>query len=114
MKQPGSKPTYTWWILALTGFLVAAVVYGVQRGGVPTRNSPFSEQRAADDLRTLVGLGPRPAASEAIAKARSYIVTELEKAGLILRLLAGKASSLLAPRRFIHGTGKSGTIVRVL
>ncbi|PYS01947.1 MAG: hypothetical protein DMG12_14700 [Acidobacteria bacterium] len=82
MKQPGSKPTYTWWILALTGFLVAAVVYGVQRGGVPTRNSPFSEQRAADDLRTLVGLGPRPAASEAIAKARSYIVAELEKAGL--------------------------------
>ena len=84
MKQPGSKPTSTWLILALTGVLIAAVVYGVQRGGVNARNSPFNDQRAAGDLRTLTGFGPRPAASDAIARARGYITAELEKAGLKL------------------------------
>ena len=82
MKHPGSKPTYTWWILALTGLFIAAVVYGVQRGSVNAKTSPFNEQRAAEDLRTLTGFGPRPAASEAIARARRYIAAELEKAGL--------------------------------
>jgi Zn-dependent M28 family amino/carboxypeptidase len=33
-------------------------------------------------LQTIVGFGPRPAGSDAIAKTRNYIVTELEKAGL--------------------------------
>jgi len=80
MKHSGTRPATAWWILALAGFLIAAAVYGVQRGGL--NNSPFSERRAAEDLRTLVLLGPRPAASEAIGKARRYIASELEKAGL--------------------------------
>jgi glutaminyl-peptide cyclotransferase len=74
------------WILVSAGLLTAVVVYGVQQGrGVreaPSKTSPFNEQRADTDLRTLVGFGPRPAGSESIAKARSYIIAELKKAGL--------------------------------
>jgi hypothetical protein len=44
--------------------------------------SPFNADRAYADLRTIVGFGPRPAASEALAKTRAYIVSELQKAGL--------------------------------
>jgi len=47
-----------------------------------SKSSPFSEARADRDLRTIVGFGPRPAGSEALAKARSYIVSELSKVGL--------------------------------
>ena len=70
-------------ILTVAGILAAAVIYGVQRGApVPAKNSPFNEQRAAKDLQILVGFGPRPAGSDAIEKARAYIVAELQKAGL--------------------------------
>jgi hypothetical protein len=62
---------------------LGALVFGVQRSNsVTPKNSPFSEQRAARDLDTIVGFGPRPAGSDAIAKTRGYIVAELEKAGL--------------------------------
>src|SRR6185436_19110666 len=62
----------------------AVVIYGYgQRGTVVSpKTSPFNEQRAAADLKTLVDFGPRPAGSPAIEKARAYIVAELQKAGL--------------------------------
>jgi glutaminyl-peptide cyclotransferase len=44
--------------------------------------SPFNADRAFADLSAIVGFGPRPAASEALAKTRTYIVAELQKAGL--------------------------------
>src|SRR5438128_9625232 len=70
-------------LVVLASVLAAVVVYGLQRNPtVAPKTSPFSEQRADADLRTLVGFGPRPAGSEAIVKARNYIVTELGKAGL--------------------------------
>src|SRR5580765_5196254 len=74
------KPT----ILVLVIAILAAVIYGYgQRGvAVPPKTSPFNEQRAAADLKTLVDFGPRPAGSEAIERARTYIVAELQKAGL--------------------------------
>ncbi len=71
-------------------FLVLAVVaatYGFQqRTPASSKNSPFSEERAGTDLRTLVGFGPRPAGSDAIEKTRKYIVSELQKAGLKVQL----------------------------
>jgi glutaminyl-peptide cyclotransferase len=74
------KPT----ILVLVIAVLAAVIYGYgQRGAVaPSTTSPFNEQRAATDLKTLVDFGPRPAGSAAIERARTYIVAELQKAGL--------------------------------
>jgi hypothetical protein len=44
--------------------------------------STFNADRAFEDLRAIVAFGPRPAGSETLAKTRSYIVAELQKAGL--------------------------------
>src|SRR5262249_13684454 len=63
------------------------------------KNSPFNEQRADADLRTIVGFGPRPAGSEALAKTRDYIVSELTKAGLKPQLDEFDART---PRGFRH------------
>jgi hypothetical protein len=70
-------------VLALGVLLTAVAAFGLQQyKGVNPRNSPFNEQRAGVDLQTIVGFGPRPAGSDAIAKTRNYIVSELQKAGL--------------------------------
>src|SRR6185503_17430057 len=74
--------------------------FGIQRNSpTPSKNSPFSEQRAGVDLQTLVGFGPRPAGSDAIVKARNYIVAELKKAGLKAELDEFDART---PRGFRH------------
>ena len=70
-------------LVGLAIILAGVALYGLQR--TPTaapKNSPFSEQRADSDLRAIVGFGPHPAGSDAIAKTRNYIVSELTKAGL--------------------------------
>src|SRR5213594_3338220 len=86
-------------IVALPLVLVV-LIYGLQRTPAPTpKSSPFNEQRADTDLRTIVGFGPRPAGSEALAKTRSYIVAELSKAGLKPNLDEFDART---PRGFRH------------
>ena len=73
--------------------LVAAIAYGMQvgrPGQAPppavaqnaARTSPFNADRAFADLKTMVGFGPRPAGSDALARTRAYIVAELQKVGL--------------------------------
>jgi hypothetical protein len=79
--------------------LAAATVFGFQRTSTASKSSPFSEQRADTDLRTIVGFGPRPAGSEAIIKTRNYIVSELTKAGLKPELDEFDART---PRGFRH------------
>src|SRR5262245_31295499 len=87
-------------LLVMTAVLLAALAFGLQRNGnVNRRESPFSEQRAGQDLQTIVGFGPRPAGSEALAKTRNYIVAELEKAGLKPQLDEFDART---PRGFKH------------
>jgi hypothetical protein len=73
--------------LAAAALLAVAIAYGFQgnRSGV-SRTSPFNADRALGDLKTIVGFGPRPAGSEALAKTRVYIAAELEKAGLKAQL----------------------------
>jgi glutaminyl-peptide cyclotransferase len=102
MKKRGSKQARLWlWIPV--GVLAAAMLYAVQRNAPPVaKDSPFSEQRADADLRTLVGFGPRPAGSEAIAKARSYIVAELEKAGLKPQLDEFTAQTPRGPIKMVN------------
>lgn len=43
---------------------------------------PFDSARAWEHLETFVGLGPRPAGSEALEEKRRYLVRELEEYGL--------------------------------
>jgi Zn-dependent M28 family amino/carboxypeptidase len=79
---------------------LSALAYGLQRTtSKPPSISPFNEQRAGVDLQTIVGFGPRPAGSDAIVKTRSYIVSELEKAGLKPELDEFDART---PRGFRH------------
>src|SRR5207302_2551211 len=87
-------------MVALAIVMAGVVTYGLQRTPSPAlKNSPFNEQRADTDLRTIVGFGPRPAGSEAITKARNYIVSELTKAGLKPQLDEFDART---PRGFRH------------
>jgi glutaminyl-peptide cyclotransferase len=101
MRKHGSKRARLWVLLA--GVLATAVMYGVQRNTALTaKDSPFDEQRAEVHLRTLVGFGPRPAGSDAIAKARSYIVAELEKAGLKPQLDEFTAQTPRGPLKMVN------------
>jgi hypothetical protein len=87
-------------LLVIAALLLTALAFGLQRNGnVNRKESPFSEQRAGQDLQTIVGFGPRPAGSEAIVKTRNYIVAELEKAGLKPQLDEFDART---PRGFKH------------
>jgi len=87
------------WLLVGAGTLVGAIAYGVQGGRAPqpvaasvqpaqapAKTSPFDANRAFADLQKMVGFGPRPAGSDALAKTRAYIVAELDKAGLKAQL----------------------------
>ncbi len=90
-------------IVALTAIVGVAVAYGFQRNtAVAVKDSPFSEQRAAADLRTIVGFGPRPAGSAAIGKTRAYIVAELEKIGLKPELDEFTAQTPRGPRKMVN------------
>src|SRR5215475_14532496 len=83
-RRPNSSKV-RWVLLALAIILVVVVAYGVQRapaGNTSARTTPFNGDRAFEDLKKMVGFGPRPAGSDALAKTRAYIVSELEKAGL--------------------------------
>jgi glutaminyl-peptide cyclotransferase len=86
-------------IVAVGLLVIAALGFGVQRTRVTPKSSPFNEQRAAVDLQTIVGFGPRPAGSDALAKTRSYIIAELQKAGLTADLDEFDART---PRGFKH------------
>lgn len=90
-------------ILAVAGILAGVITYGLQRGGpAAAKTSPFNEQRAANDLQTLVGFGPRPAGSGAIEKSRLYIIAELERAGLKPQLDQFDARTPLGLRKMVN------------
>jgi glutaminyl-peptide cyclotransferase len=75
--------------------LVLLVACGVQRTQSPAiaKQTPFNGDRAFEDLKTMVGFGPRPSGSEAISKTQAYIIGELEKAGLQPKLDSFEAST---------------------
>jgi len=95
-----------WILLALAIVLVVVVIaYGVQRspaGKSSAQTSPFDGDRAYEDLKKIVGFGPRPAGSEALAKTRAYIVAELEKAGLKPQLDEFEARTPIGPIKMVN------------
>ena len=94
-----------WWLAVAALGLAVVVAYGVQRGGNAggtAAGSPFNGDRAFADLEKLVGFGPRPAGSEALAKSRDYIVEELRKAGLRPQLDEFTAQTPRGPRRMTN------------
>jgi Zn-dependent M28 family amino/carboxypeptidase len=52
------------------------------RPAVLAAAAQFNGGRTLEDLRVLVGLGPRPAGSEALQRAREYIAQQLSTAGV--------------------------------
>jgi Zn-dependent M28 family amino/carboxypeptidase len=67
--------------LAASLFLLAACHPGGDAKPVPNIWTLYSGDRAFADVKTLVDLGPRPAASAPLEQARQYIIAEVEKAG---------------------------------
>jgi Zn-dependent M28 family amino/carboxypeptidase len=67
--------------LAASLLLLAACHPGGEARPVPDIWTLYSGDRAFADVKTLVDLGPRPAASAPLEQARQYIITEVEKAG---------------------------------
>jgi hypothetical protein len=68
-------------VLAAILPLLAACHSGSDAKPVADIWSLYSGDRAFADVKTLVDLGPRPAGSAALEKARQYIIAEVEKAG---------------------------------
>jgi len=90
-------------LVSVVAILAAVVLYGFQRGpAVAPKTSPFNEQRAAADLKTLVEFGPRPAGSEAIERTRAYLIAELKKAGLEPQLDAFDARTPRGFRKMVN------------
>ncbi len=73
--------------LAATTAIVACAEAGAPQPPAAAANPPatFDSRRAWDDLRTIVGFGPRPSGSAALDQTRRYILSELKKAGVTAR-----------------------------
>jgi Zn-dependent M28 family amino/carboxypeptidase len=68
--------------IGLLSFVVILYVALMQAQTGSAKLSAFSASRSYADMKAMVDLGPRPAGSAAIEKARTYILAELKKAGL--------------------------------
>jgi Zn-dependent M28 family amino/carboxypeptidase len=62
----------------------------------------FESSRAWEHLRQLVGLGPRPAGSAAIAQARTYIKAQLAAAGVAVAEQAWDDQTPAGPVRMVN------------
>ena len=64
-------------------FMATALLAGCHGGGAPVADlwDDYSGDRAFADVKAMVDMGPRPAASAALEQTRQYIITEVQKAG---------------------------------
>jgi Zn-dependent M28 family amino/carboxypeptidase len=86
------KNALGWLGLALT---VAACAEGVR--GQKAQTAGFDGTRAHQHVTQIVGFGPRPAGSPALARTRQYITAQLEQAGVKVREQAFRAETPLGP-----------------
>ena len=123
-RKKAGNSTPLWVFLVAAAILVVVAVYGLQRQPEPAAPlnpvevaTPFSGDRAFEHLKTIVGFGPRPAGSAAIAKTRAYIVDELKKAGLTPELDEFEARTPRGPIKMVNirarREGAKSTIVAV-
>ena len=94
-------------ILGLTSVGLRWMLHGAgsRRTVAEQGKSPFNGQRAFEDLRTVVGFGPRVSGSESLAKTRDYIEQELKKAGLTVRQLPFDADTPLGKVKMVNVVG---------
>lgn len=105
-----NKPTVIR-LIVLTGVLAFAFLFfvrwGLGRSLIPPDSqrvkvwqgqSPFDGKRAYRDLEHIVGIGPRVPGTEGSAKAREYIINEMRKAGIEVRVEPFEALTPLGPR----------------
>ena len=64
-------------LLAVVAAIAAAAAFAL-----PAPGTGFDGARAYEDVRQIVGLGPRPPGSAALDATRRYIRTELGKVGI--------------------------------
>jgi glutaminyl-peptide cyclotransferase len=62
----------------------------------------FDGARAYDHLRRIVALGPRPAGSEALARTREYITSQLKSLGLDVEQQAFDAATPVGPIAMVN------------
>jgi Zn-dependent M28 family amino/carboxypeptidase len=74
----------------------------MEQGQAGVAKSPFVASRAFDDMKAMVGFGPRPAGSPALENTRQYIVAELKKAGLNPELDAFDAVTPRGSRKMVN------------
>src|SRR5262245_22869459 len=97
------NPRKNWGLALIAALLIVAAAYSFREGRVgAARESPFVADRAFADLTKLVAFGPRPAGSEALGRARAYIVSELQKAGLKPQLDEFEGRTPLGPRKMVN------------
>ena len=75
---------------------------------VPQRaeaRSPFQGQRAYEDLKRIVNIGPRPPGSKEAEETRRMIREELEKAGLEVREYPFEAETPLGKKTMVNVVG---------
>ncbi len=72
---------------------------------VERRLSPFDGERAMREVVRVVGYGPRPAGSAALAELREYIREQLSAAGLTVREQAFTASTPIGDRDMVNVVG---------
>jgi hypothetical protein len=78
------------------------------RQGPSTNAVAFDEKRAYEHVRRLVRMGPRPAGSKQLEKARRYIVEELKSYGLTVRTDEFTAETPVGRRRMVNVTAELG------
>ena len=86
-------------------YTTLASVSGEDRYTVERRLSPFDGERAMRDVERVVGYGPRPAGSAALAELREHIRGQLDEAGVGIREQAFTASTPIGDRDMVNVVG---------
>jgi glutaminyl-peptide cyclotransferase len=72
----------------------------------PASATPFDGARALEHVKKLVGFGPRPSGSPALAAARKYIASELASYGLTVREQAFTAQTPVGKIAMVNVVGE--------